>query len=87
MLYHPPILSNNFFKLIKGSEYRNPISAIESADAIVVHSGKFERNEVGDSTYIIWGEPFRFFGGIALFKAGKAQKLVFTKGERPRNQR
>ena len=35
-------------------------------------------NEVVDSTYIEWGDPDRFFGGIALFKAGKAQKLVFT---------
>jgi uncharacterized SAM-binding protein YcdF (DUF218 family) len=40
-------------------------------------------NEVGDSTYIEWGDPDRFFGGIALFKAGKAQKLVFTGGKMP----
>jgi uncharacterized SAM-binding protein YcdF (DUF218 family) len=42
-----------------------------------------EINEVGDSTYIEWGDPDRFFGGIALFKAGKAQKLVFTRGKMP----
>ena len=74
-----PIFSNNFFKLVEGSEYRKPISAIDSADAIVVLSGMLEINEVGDSTYIEWGDPDRFFGGIALFKAGKAQKLVFTR--------
>ena len=38
---------------------------------------------MGDSTYIEWGDPDRFFGGIALFKAGKAQKLVFTGGKMP----
>ena len=42
-----------------------------------------EINEVGDSTYIEWGDPDRFFGGIALFKAGKAQKLIFTGGKMP----
>jgi len=42
-----------------------------------------EINEVGDSTYIEWGDPDRFFGGIALFKAGKAQKLLFTGGKMP----
>ena len=47
-----PIFSNNFFKLVEGSEYRKPISAIDSADAIVVLSGMLEINEVGDSTYI-----------------------------------
>jgi uncharacterized SAM-binding protein YcdF (DUF218 family) len=78
-----PIFSNNFFKLVEGSEYRKPISAIDSADAIVVLSGMLEINEVGDSTYIDWGDPDRFFGGIALFKASKAQKLVFTGGKMP----
>ena len=78
-----PIFSNNFFKLVEGSEYRKPKSAIDSADAIVVLSGMLEINEVGDSTYIEWGDPDRFFGGIALFKAGKAQKLVFTGGKMP----
>ncbi len=29
-----------------------------------------EINELGYSTYIEWGDPDRFFGGIALFKAG-----------------
>ena len=78
-----PIFSNNFFKLVEGSEYRKPINTIDSADAIVVLSGMLGINEVGDNTYIEWGDPDRFFGGIALFKAGKAQKLVFTKGKMP----
>jgi uncharacterized SAM-binding protein YcdF (DUF218 family) len=78
-----PIFSNNFFKLVEGSEYRKPISGIDSADAIVVLSGMLEINEVGVLTYIEWGDPDRFFGGIALFKAGKAQKLVFTGGKMP----
>ena len=42
-----------------------------------------EINEVGDSTYIEWGDPDRFFGGLDLFKAGKANKLVFTGGKMP----
>jgi uncharacterized SAM-binding protein YcdF (DUF218 family) len=77
------IFSNNFFKLVEGSEYRKPISAIDSADAIVVLSGMLEINEVGDNTYVEWGDPDRFFGGIALFKASKAPKLVFTGGKMP----
>ncbi len=78
-----PIFSNNFFKLVEGNEYRKPVSTIDSADAIVVLSGILEINEVGDSTYVEWGDPDRFFGGIALFKAGKAKKLVFTGGKMP----
>jgi uncharacterized SAM-binding protein YcdF (DUF218 family) len=80
-----PIFSNNFFKIVEGSEYRKPISAIDSANAIVVLSGMLEINEVGDSTYIEWGDTDRFFGGIALFKTGRSQKLVFTGGKMPRD--
>jgi uncharacterized SAM-binding protein YcdF (DUF218 family) len=82
-LISTPIFSNSFFKLVEGSEYRKPISAIDSADAIVVLSGMLEINEAEDSAYVEWGDPDRFFGGIALFKAGKAQKLVFTGGKMP----
>ncbi len=67
-----PIFSNNFMKLVEGSEhndYRKPISAIDSADAIVVLSGMLVINEVGDSTYVEWGDPDRFFGGICSKKA------------------
>ena len=78
-----PIFSNNFFKLVEDSEYRKPISTIDSADAIVVLSGMLEINELRDSTYVEWGDPDRLFGGIAIFKAGKAQKLVFTGGKMP----
>ena len=78
-----PIFSDNFFKLVEGSVYRKPISSIDSADAIVVLSGMLGINEVGDSTYIEWGDPDRFFGGIALFKAGKAPNLIFTGGKMP----
>ena len=81
-----PIFSNNFFKLVEGSEYRKNISAIDSGDAIVVLSGMLAINEIGDSTYVEWGDPDRFIGGMALFKAGKAQKLVFTGGKMPWNK-
>jgi hypothetical protein len=84
-----PIFSNIFFKLVEGNghnDYRKPISAKDNADAIVVLSGLLEINEVGDSTYAEWGDPDRFFEGIALFKAGKAQKLVYTGSKIPWNK-
>jgi uncharacterized SAM-binding protein YcdF (DUF218 family) len=78
-----PLISNLFFKLVEGSEYRMPANTTDSVAAIVVLSGMLVINEVGDSTYVEWGDPDRFFGGIELFKAGKAQKLIFTGGKMP----
>ena len=77
------IFSSTFFKLVEDNETRKPIQAIDNADAIVVLSGMLEINEIGDSTYVDWGDPDRFFGGLALFKAGKANKLIFTGGKMP----
>jgi len=81
-----PLISTLFFKLVEGSEYRMPANATDSAAAIVVLSGMLKINEVGDSTYVEWGDPDRLFGGVALFKAGKAQKLIFTGGKMPWNK-
>jgi uncharacterized SAM-binding protein YcdF (DUF218 family) len=45
-----------------------------------------EINELGNSTNVGWGDPDRFFGAMALSKAGKAQKQVFTGGKMPWNK-
>ena len=82
-LISTPIFSNKFFKLVEGSEYRKHINTIDTAYAIVVLSGMITINEVGNASYIEWGDPDRFFGGIDLFKARKAQKLIFTGGKMP----
>ncbi len=37
----------------------------------MVLSGMLEINEVGDCTYVEWGDPDRFYGGTAMFKTGK----------------
>ena len=77
------IFSSTFFKLVEGNENIKTIQSLENVDAIVVLSGMLEINEIGDSTYVDWGDPDRFFGGIALIKAGKAHKLIFTGGKMP----
>ena len=80
-----PLFSNSFFKLVEGSEYRKPINNIDNADAIVVLSGMLNINKNDGYYYIEWGDPDRFFGGLDLLKAGKAQKIVFTGGKMPWN--
>ena len=81
-----PIFSNNFFKIVEGSEYRKHMVDLDSADAIIVLSGMLEIHDQGNTTYIEWGDPDRFLGGITLFKANKAKKLIFTGGKIPWNK-
>jgi hypothetical protein len=79
----PIIFSNKFFKLVEGSKYKKNINTIDTVDAILVLSGIITINEVGNSTYLDWGDPDRFFGEIDLFKARKAQKLILTGSKMP----
>jgi uncharacterized SAM-binding protein YcdF (DUF218 family) len=68
------------------NDYRKPICVIDGADAILVLSGMLEINEVRNSTNIDWEDTDRFLGGIAFFKAGKAQKPIFIGGKMPWNK-
>ena len=83
MYKRQPLFSNYFIKTVEESENRISIKNIKNAEAIIVLSGMLEVNKLGDSTYIEWGDPDRFFGGVTLFNANKASTLVFTGGKIP----
>jgi uncharacterized SAM-binding protein YcdF (DUF218 family) len=78
-----PIISDAFFKLVEGDQSRKSIASIEQADAIVVLNGMLSLHEMDGKEYVEWGDPDRFFGGIALMKAGKATNLIFTGAKMP----
>ncbi|MBT6412299.1 MAG: YdcF family protein [Betaproteobacteria bacterium] len=66
------------------SEYtlKTPKEIINS-DAIVVLSGNASPIETEEGFIFQWADPDRFFGGISLFKTGKAPTLIFTGGQLP----
>lgn len=69
-------------KLESGYSLQLPKNIINS-DAIVVLSGSASSISTKDGHIYQWADPDRFFGGIALFKAGKAPTLIFTGGKLP----
>ena len=73
-----PLFSDAFFKLVEGDQSRKSIASIEKADAIVVLSGMLSLYKIDSVEYVEWGDPDRFFAGVALMKAGKATNLIFT---------
>lgn len=82
-IFSTPIFASKFFQLIEGSEPRMTPKDMPNADAIVVLSGMINQVKSSDGVYPEWGDPDRFFGGIELFKAGKAPKIIFTGGKMP----
>lgn len=82
-IFSTPIFASNFFQLVEGSELRKTPKDMPNAEAIVVLSGMINQVKSTDGVYPEWGDPDRFFGGIELFKAGKAPKIIFTGGKMP----
>ena len=71
-----PIFSHAFFKLVEGDQSRKSIASIEQTDAIVVLSGMLSFHEMDGKEYVEWGDPDRFFGGIAVMKANQVPNLI-----------
>lgn len=82
-VFSTPIVAGNFFRLIEGTAPRKTPTEMSSVDAIVVLSGMINQIKSTNGVQPEWADPDRFFGGIELFKAGKAPKIIFTKGQLP----
>ena len=71
------VVSNSIMRRLELPYIRKSAKSIKSADAIVVLSGGglYLR---GKEKILEWGDPDRFTGGINLYKAKKAKKIIFT---------
>ena len=66
------------------SEYQyQPPTTLPKADAVLVLSGMLRGFETQDGYVTEWGDPDRFFVGLQLVKLGKADRLIFTRGQMP----
>jgi uncharacterized SAM-binding protein YcdF (DUF218 family) len=77
-LFSTPIISESIFKYVEKVQIRKDVNKLENADAIVVLGGIFNYVKTENGGMNEWGDPDRFFGGVELFKAGKANQLIFT---------
>jgi uncharacterized SAM-binding protein YcdF (DUF218 family) len=74
-----PVVSNVLMRAVEGWRVRQVTSDAPNADAIVVLSFGI-RDVPGDATSFEFDDFDRFLGGFDLYKAGKAQRLIFTGG-------
>jgi len=83
-IYFLLIFSNGFFSSSLWIILEQPWKRLEPysmdfADGIVVLSSG-RKSPPGKTQIIEWRDPDRFFAGLELFKAKKANKLIFTGG-------
>lgn len=74
-----PITSNVVMRAVEDWEVRLSAEDMPEADAIVVLSGG-RGLAPGNPPVSEWEDADRFFGGIELYRAGKAPLMVFTGG-------
>ena len=77
-----PLVGGFLVRAAEGWAERIPASDAPIVDAIVVLSAG-RTIAPGRTSISEWGDPDRFFGGVELFKAGKAPLLVFTEAGSP----
>ncbi len=81
-LFSTPAVSDGLMRMVEGTQKRMPVTSVQKADAIVVLSGMLR--QIDGAPLGEWGDAVdRFYGGVDLFKAGKAPVIVFTRGQVP----
>jgi len=66
------------------SEYQyQPPTTLPKADAVLVLSGMLGGFATQDGYVTEWSDPDRFFVGLQLVNLGKADRLIFTRGQMP----
>lgn len=79
-----PVLSDPLFRAVEQQQLRLRPEAVAPAQAVVVLSGMMVNIPGKQGGVPEWGDAAdRFFGGMELYAAGKAPRLVFTGGLLP----
>jgi uncharacterized SAM-binding protein YcdF (DUF218 family) len=78
-----PFVAGTLFAQVERGMRRLGPGEAPAAQAIVVLSGMLHGVPGLKGVAVEWGDPDRFFGGVELYKAGRAPLLVFTGGQVP----
>jgi uncharacterized SAM-binding protein YcdF (DUF218 family) len=82
-LFATPIVSDSIFRYVEKGNAIKQVSSMPEADAIVVLGGTFSYVKTESGGKYEWYDADRFFGGVELYKAGIAKKLIFTGAKMP----
>ena len=84
LVFSFPITSHLIWSSLESEYPYKHIDQVGQHDAVVVLGGMFRVFESNDGFDGDWGESSdRFFAGINLVNSGKADKLIFTRGQMP----
>lgn len=81
-----PITGNILMAQLELGMVRKDVAKLPNVDAVVVLSGMLTTAHGVGGFETEWLDPDRFFGGLEVYNAKKASKIVFTRGQLPWTQ-
>jgi uncharacterized SAM-binding protein YcdF (DUF218 family) len=83
LIFSLPLTSSLIWKSLEADNPHKPIEELENHKAVVVLSGMLGGFKVEKEWVTQWNDSDRFFAGLKVLEAGKAESIIFTRGKIP----
>ena len=83
LIFSLPITSFLIWKSLEAEHPYKPVRALKNHQAVVVLSGMLNGFKSEEEWVTQWNDSDRFFAGLQVLKAGKAELIIFTRGKIP----
>ena len=83
LIFSLPITSFLIWKSLEAEHPYKPVEALKKHQAVVVLSGMLDGFKAEEEWVTQWNDTDRFFAGLQVLEAGKAELIIFTRGKIP----
>ena len=83
LIFSLPLTSFLIWKSLEAEHPYKPVEALKKHQAVVVLSGMLGGFKAEEEWVTQWNDTDRFFAGLQVLEAGKAELIIFTRGKIP----
>ena len=83
LIFSLPLTSFLIWKSLEAEHPYKPVEALKKHQAVVVLSGMLDGFKAEEEWVTQWNDTDRFFAGLQVLEAGKAELIIFTRGKIP----
>ena len=83
LIFSLPLTSFLIWKSLEAEHPYKPVEALKKHQAVVVLSGILDGFKAEKEWVTQWNDTDRFFAGLQVLEAGKAELIIFTRGKIP----
>ena len=83
LIFSLPLTSFLIWKSLEAEHPYKPVEVLKKHQAVVVLSGMLDGFKAEEEWVTQWNDTDRFFAGLQVLEAGKAELIIFTRGKIP----